>query len=137
MALGPFFIEAAVEIVEIDITEGFAAMLTPDGDSPFTIGLGDSGLVPSATVAASDDVIAVPWAYTCKHTGTFVGIPATQVTLSLVGVTFVHVAVEMAPQEWQFHRFIDYIGALHQMGVSAVARPALNPDQYEAWSAAQ
>jgi hypothetical protein len=84
-------------------------------------------------VSDAQRVAAVPWEFDCVHVGTFLGIPATFLELTLRGATFVNFAAGEDPNTWGFRRYIDYLGALNQLGVSGIQRPVLTDEQYETW----
>ena len=54
------------------------------------------------------------------------------VELELRGLTVVQVAGDS--EGWQYSRFVDFLGALHQMGVTTTTRPMLTSERYEAWN---
>ena len=54
----------------------------------------------------------------------------------LRGATFVDVR-DPDPDCWIYYRFIDYLCALHHIGVQTIARPALTPPEYLAWADAR
>jgi hypothetical protein len=127
-------IDRAIQLVQDDIVDGFKGVLNEiDDDEFFVIELGDSHLGVAELVAPSDAaVVPVPWRFRCKHEARFLGVPATFVTLDLRGTTFVFPTGDDDSQ-WLLYRYVDYLGALHQMGVSTGPRAALTPDQYEVW----
>jgi hypothetical protein len=129
-------IALAIERVEQDVVGGFDDILTPDGAGAFAIDLDESGLTPTEVVATSEVVVVVPWVFRCVHTGTFIGVQATFVHFDLRGTTVVHVgSAETDPDEWTYHRYIDFLCALHHMGISTGVRPALTPDEFLEWKA--
>jgi hypothetical protein len=123
-------IDLAKDRVRDDILGGFEGILSADGNSAFSIDLKDSGLDDTDVVAASESVVVVPWRYRCVHTGTFLEIPPTYVRFELTGTTFVNVGLDT----WVFHRFIDFLCALHHIGVSTSVRPALDGEEYRQWN---
>jgi hypothetical protein len=55
-------------------------------------------------------------------------IEETGVNFELRGTTFVDIREDES--YWVYYRYIDFIGALHQLGVPTVARPVLTaPDR--------
>jgi hypothetical protein len=126
--------------VREDIVEGLSDYLSPDPDvdpaEVFAIDLTDSGLEEADVVATSETLVVIPWAYQCVHTGPFLEIPPTYVRFELRGATFVNVADE-DPDRWPHYRFIDYLCALHHIGVQTIVRPALTPPEYLGWAAAR
>lgn len=124
---------SVLEAVGEDVIRGYRKSLSPLGGSDaFSIGLEESDLEPMQSFAQSDQLVAVPWRYECTHTGTFLEIPATHVALQLQGVTFVRVHDDNR-ESWEFHRYVDYLGALQQIGVSMSVRPALSEKEYNNW----
>jgi hypothetical protein len=116
--------------IEDDIRSGFKGVLEPIG---FNRDLEGADLDEDALVATSEQLVVVPWKYRCAHVGEFLGIPPTYVELELRGTTFVR-ALSRSESEWDFYRYIDYIGALHQIGVSTGSRPALTAEEYAVWA---
>jgi SnoaL-like polyketide cyclase len=133
MPITPSTIAEVLKEVRDDVIQGYADALEPRGGSEgFAMGLEGSGLAAEESFATSDDLVAVPWTYACTQTGPFLDIQATQVDLVLRGVTFVQVITDN-PANWWYYRYVDYLGALHQLGVSTSVRPALSPDEYQNW----
>jgi hypothetical protein len=132
MTLENDIINQAVANVRQDVVSGFARALTPIDDD-FRVELGGGHGLDSvdAVVAANDAVVAVPWTFPCVHTGEFLGIAPTYISFELRGTTFVD--ARGAADNWEYHRFVDYLGALHAIGVSTISRPVLTPDEYENW----
>jgi hypothetical protein len=124
--------EDAVELIENDIVNGFEGSLTARRDAPFAIGLSGAEVDEELTVLTSDEFVVAPWIYPCTHTGMFLGVPATYIDLDLRGTTFVD--IRRARNRWKFFRYIDYVGALHQLGVSTSGRPSLSESQYDNWN---
>jgi len=122
-------IEQALRNIEVDIAEGFDGMLSARG---FNRDLNGAELAENAVFATSDHLVVVPWVYRCTHTGDFLGVPPTYVELELRGTTFVH-ACATDPEEWEYYRYIDFIGALQQLGVTTTSRPALTEEEYGNW----
>jgi hypothetical protein len=128
-------IDAALKLVEEDIVAGFDGVFDAAGVPAFFFELDGSTLTDTDLIAPSDaSVVPVPWRFHCTHRGRFLGVPATFVELDLRGATFVH-AVGATERDWVLFRYVDYLGALHQMGAGTVTRPALTPDQYANWLA--
>jgi hypothetical protein len=127
--LEPNVIEQASRSVEADVVEGFAGMVTSRGFSPE---LHESGLDANDALATSDHLVVVPWVYRCTHTGDFLGVPPTYIELELRGTTFVH-ACAASRDGWEYYRYIDFIGALQQLGVATTSRPALSGDEFDNW----
>jgi hypothetical protein len=128
MSRGDDFVDQAKKLVQHDVEEGFRQALTSRGDAPFAFGLHDSELNDATTFATSDELVVLPWRYPCTHTGMFLNIPPTEVDLELRGTTFVDIRYD-DESTWTYYRYIDYIGALHQIGVPTVARPIVTtPD---------
>ena len=120
--------DTALGFIQDDIVGGFDGVLDATGPG-FAFELDEAGLASDDVIALSESVVVAPWVFHCTHRDTFLGIPPTFVELELRGTTFVHVNSE-DDQKWLLYRYIDFIGALNQMGVSTVARPALMPDEF-------
>jgi hypothetical protein len=135
MPIEPAVIETAKAHVQDDVVAGFDGILTPDPglESTFSINLAGSSLAEVQVVAASEaSVVVVPWVYSCVHTGTFLDIPATYIHFDLRGATFVNVGPSN-PNDWMYHRFVDFLCALHHIGVYTSVRPALTVPEYLHW----
>jgi hypothetical protein len=112
-----------MEQVQFDIEHGFDGKLSAREGERFHVGLHDSDLAGAAAIATSDSLVVVPWRYPCTHTGLFLNVPATGVDFELRGTTLVDIR---GPGEWTYYRYIDYLGALHQIGGSIDAvRPVV------------
>jgi hypothetical protein len=124
----------AVERVLTDVPLAFEDQLSPPdpGAAPdVRIDLHDAlDLEEGQMYASSDAVVVVPWVYSCAHTGYFLGVPPTRMPLELRGATFVDVR-NAERDEWMYHRYVDFLGALNQIGVSVSVRPALTEEQLE------
>jgi hypothetical protein len=142
MSISAGVIETVKNRVQSDVVSGLASSFTaddgPDAMNPaFSITLaGSDDLDEADIVAASDAFVAVPWAYACVHTGRFLDIQPTYIRFQLHGTTFVHAAAP-DPDNWTYYRYIDYLCALYNIGVSTSVRPALTADEYLAWDAAR
>ena len=119
MTIGDDVAGLARQNVQLDIESIFSDSLRLQPDATFGFGLHDSTLADTIAFATSDELVAVPWRFPCTHVGSFLDIPATLVDLELRGTTF----VDIRGAEWVYHRYIDYIGALHQIGVPTDGRP--------------
>src|SRR5262245_20475376 len=124
MSRGDDFVDLAKERVQVDVEDGFKGMLIARAGEPFTFGLHDSPLDDATTFGTSDELVVLPWRFPCTHVGTFLDIPPTELDLELRGTTFVDIR-EDDLTAWRYYRYIDYIGALHQLGVPTVARRVL------------
>jgi hypothetical protein len=110
----------AKERVQYDIEHGFREKLSSRDDARFGFGLHGSTIDDDDALLTSDHLVVVPWRFPCTHTGLFLDIPATGVDLELRGTTFIDIR---DPGAWTYHRYIDFIGALHQIGASYDVRP--------------
>jgi hypothetical protein len=132
MPLDDQTVAIALENIEDEVRSGFPGLApnTDQGRPVFQAELHDADdLDDDEIVARTERGVAVPWVYRCTHVDDFLGVPATWVNLELRGATFVRVTDD-DPLQWEYYRYIDYIGALHQMGVSVISRPALTPRQF-------
>jgi hypothetical protein len=128
MSRGDDFIEQAKERVQYDVEEGFREVLSSRTDARFIFGLHDSDLDDETTFATSDQLVVLPWRYPCTHTGNFLDIAPTEIDFELRGTTFVDIRDD-AVSTWTYYRYVDFLGALHQLGVPTVARPVVTtPD---------
>ena len=134
MPLDPSIVQDVLANIQSDIEGGFDGILAPKNG--FAFGLLDSEIQSDQAVALSDNLVVAPWQYDCVHIGVLADVPATHVEFVLRGVTVAHV-VDGDPDNALYHRYIDYLGALHQIGVSTAVRPALDPAQYDNWSVRQ
>jgi hypothetical protein len=126
MSRGDDFAVEAAQRVQLDVEQGFAGVLSARDDAAFAVGLHDSDLDAERALATSDDLVVVPWRYPCTHVGTFMNIPATLADFELRGTTFVDIR---DGKDWTYYRYIDFVGALHQIGVSTNGRPVIaEPD---------
>jgi hypothetical protein len=85
-------------------------------------------------VGRNEDVVAIPWAYRCTHDGFFLGVAPTYLDIVLRGATFVD--TRSGPDDrdnWIYYRYVDYLGALQQIGVTTATRPVVTPEQYDVW----
>jgi len=104
-----------------DVQDGFKGVLDPREDASFAISLHDSDLNDFAAVTTSDTLVVIPWQYPCTHVGAFLDIPATNARFELRGTTFVD--IRGPSSGWTYYRYIDFIGALHQIGAAYDVRP--------------
>ena len=123
-------VDQVARSIEADIQNGFAGALEPIG---FVRDLDGADLDEGDLVATAEQLVVVPWIYRCAHVGEFLGIPPTYIELELRGTTFVRVG-SGDESEWEFYRYIDYLGALHQIGVSTASRPALTAEEFAVWA---
>lgn len=119
-----------LEAVAADIAGGFEGVFS---SGEFRRELHGSDLDENEVFATAKELVAVPWVYRCRHIGDFLGVPPTFIEIELRGATFVRV-VSPDPKEWDYFRYIDYVGALHQLGVTTTSRPALTVDEFENWA---
>jgi hypothetical protein len=136
MPLGDDTVERALQNVRDDVQTAFQGVLTMRENDGIAFELHGADIDSNEVIGTSNVVVAIPWVFRCTHTGPFLGVPATMVDLELRGVTFVD-AHDTEPDRWDYYRYIDFIGALHQLGVSTVGRPALSPNEYEQWASAR
>jgi hypothetical protein len=142
MPISPGVIETVKNRVQSDVVSGLSSSFTADDradamNPAFSITLtGPEDLAEGDIVAASESFVAVPWAYACVHTGPFLDVPPTYIRFRLHGTTFVHAAAP-DPDDWTYYRFIDFLCALYNIGISTNVRPALTADEYLAWDEAR
>ena len=133
MALNSEIVTQILNTIEPDIREGFKGSFRP---IEFGRDLHGAGLADDKAFATSDLLVVAPWVLRAQHVGDFLGVPATYIEFELRGATFVQVAVDDPgnSEKWAYFRYIDYIGALQQLGVTTTTRPALTAAEYAAWS---
>jgi hypothetical protein len=130
MPLNEAVVAGAVNAVLDDVSESFGDALEQI-DAPAVDLLGAEGLEQNQMRAASEDLVVVPWVYRCRHIGPFLGVQPTDVVLLLRGATFVQVSEPDDRERWWYYRYIDYLGALNQMGISVSVRPAPTREEPE------
>jgi hypothetical protein len=128
MTRGDDFVDEAKKLVQYDVEQGFNDLLSSRTDAPFAFGLHESPLDDATTFATSEELVVLPWRYPCTHVGPFLDIPRTDADFELRGTTFVDIR-EDDPNAWRYYRYVDYIGALHQLGVPTVARRVIAPER--------
>jgi hypothetical protein len=131
MPLADEIVATAMTYVQQDIVDGFDKILDPGLNPMFEFDDLGGALAIEQSITRSDEAISMPWRYTATHVGPFLGIPATNITFTLRGMTIVIPADKL--EDWQFFRCIDYLCALHELGVTTTTRPALTPDEYGQW----
>ena len=131
MPLSDEILTTAATNVEEDVTTFFSAYLEPAGPKGgFAIELNGVEISPRELVVSSNSVVGVPWAFRGIHIADFLGVCKSGILVELLGATFVN-ASSQKEDDWTYSRYIDYLGALHQLGVSAVSRPAFMPGDFE------
>jgi hypothetical protein len=78
-------------------------------------------------VIGTDRIVAVPWTYSCRHTGDFHGLFRTGRELTIEGVTL----VDYRSGELLLHRFVDWAGVIAQLGLEVSGRIPVTEDEYE------
>jgi hypothetical protein len=131
MPLAEDIVAAAATNVQTDVEAGFSQIFRPGPHGGFAIELNGKKLEPQELVVSSNSVVGVPWVFTGEHVYDFLGVCPTGIVVALRGGTFVDVS-SGGQDTWTYSRFIDYLGALHQLGVTAVSRPAFEPKDFEA-----
>lgn len=121
MPIGDDFAAEAKQLVQRDVEDGFKGALEAREEAAFAFGLHGPDLNDFDAVTTSDTLVVVPWRYPCTHVGTFLDVPATNEKLELRGTTFVD--IRGPSNAWTYYRYIDFIGALHQIGAAYDVRP--------------
>jgi steroid delta-isomerase-like uncharacterized protein len=73
-------------------------------------------------IVAEDDRVSIRFVTTCRHTGTFMGAPATGRNLVIEGIFVRKIEGEKVVQEWQT---TDLLGTLSQMGFGTLLAYAI------------
>jgi len=83
-----------------------------------------AGLTPlDATELKVDGTTsAIEWRYELVHSGEFAGIPATNRTVTLEGVTL----VRQDGDQWLHRRYIDWLSLFGQLGLTLSGKPAVD-----------
>ncbi len=133
MTLDPEIVTQVLDTVGPDIREGFKGAFRPIS---FGRDLHGAGLADEKSFATSDSLVVAPWVLRAQHVGDFLGVPPTYIEFELRGATFVQVAADDPgnSDKWAYFRYIDYVGALQQLGVTTTTRPALTAAEYAVWS---
>jgi hypothetical protein len=92
--LGPFF----------EATDGFSVPTQFGMEPPITNG----------------QMTAVVWQYAGRHSAEFQGVPATDRVVTIRGTT----VVDHSGPEPLFHRYVDWLDVMAQLGLTANMRPA-------------
>ena len=120
MPIGP----EAIDLVRRDVEQGIGSWLIADDDVE---GAGfriqerferDGGLLGNEDTGTN----AVPWAFRGRHDRDVMGFLPTGRIIDVEGVTIIH---ETDDGE-RYARFVDWVGALAQMGVGLFNRPVLD-----------
>jgi hypothetical protein len=131
MPLSEKILSSAATNVGRDIDQCFRKFFRPEPiDGAFTVEIPGVEISMTELLVSSNSVVAVPWRYHGVHVDTFLGVPATGREVDLQGATFVLMKSEN-DNDWTYARYIDYLGMLHQLGVSTDTRPAFTPTDYE------
>lgn len=110
----------ALELVQRDVERGVGEWLSPDDvdGAGFRV-LEPFDREPNPIAAPDGGPVAIPWAWVGRHTGDVMGYLPTGQIVEVRGVTLVR-DTEKGPA---FSRFIDWVGALGDMGVTVFTRP--------------
>jgi len=104
----------ALELVQRDVEQGVGEWLSPDNvdNAGFRV-LEPFDREPNPIAAPDGGPVAIPWAWVGRHTGDVMGyLPTGQI-----------VEVRDTEKGPAFSRFIDWVGALGDMGVTVFTRP--------------
>jgi hypothetical protein len=116
--------EDALQRVRGDIGKGVGEVFGPFDEAAVTVPEGLEHLIADTEGA----VVAVPWIYSCRHIGNFKGLLPTDRPIEMHGVTFVNFTEgEDTPV---FHRYIDWLGVVNQLGLEVSWRVPVDEDQY-------
>jgi hypothetical protein len=103
----------AQELVRDDVMDGLSFAFEPTGGFGLLKSF-DGKELPAGAVTF------VPWQFSCRHVGEFLGIEATGREATIVGATAIEYRGDSEPM---FHRFIDWANVFAQLGVTMAARP--------------
>jgi hypothetical protein len=114
----------ARERVERDVVKGLGDTFAPIGDPAISVQhdyrerMGDSEVVP------------VGWIYRCRHSGDFQGLFPTNRELEIHGMTVVDYTRDR--ERPMFHRYVDWLGVITQLGLSVSWRIPVTEDEHRA-----
>lgn len=115
-------------IVQRDIVAGlgevFTAVKADDGDDVDAVRVADR--FRDEEVITNELVAAVPWVYSCRHTGDFNGLFRTGRSLEIKGVTF----VDRRDGQVMLHRYVDWEGVIQELGLSVSWRVPVTEEEY-------
>ena len=109
--------EEHLELVNDDVTAGLAEYFTPT-----------QGFLPAAGFAEGEPIsngrhTAIVWEYHGRHTAAFQGVQPTGREVVIRGTTVVDVSRRSRPV---FHRYVDWLDVMGQLGMTSTHRPALD-----------
>lgn len=110
----------AIALARRDIEEGLGESFEPAGDGWRVI----DAFVRDGEMT-NGRCTAVPWEYSCRHSGYFLGLQPTGDTFVIDGVTIVVRDVDGDSPEI-FHRYIDWATVMANLGMGATWRPTLD-----------
>jgi hypothetical protein len=106
----------AVELVAEDVAGGLEKYFTP------TKGFSVPATAKALPPISDGHYTVVSWEYRAKHTSEFQGIKATQNNVVIRGLTVVDHEASGGPL---YHRHVDWLDLMSQLGVSSTQRPAV------------
>jgi hypothetical protein len=109
--------DEVIELVRDDVERGLGSIFTAVTDEE-----GDGFFLPGRFVdtdnITSGDLSTLVWAFRCQHVDWFQGIPPSGTVLTVRGAT----VVDTANDEPEFHRYIDWLSVLSQLGYGIYPR---------------
>jgi predicted ester cyclase len=122
----PIASHPAFKMVMDDVVAGLAGTFSPreeDDIEPFRV----AERFKEADVISNASVVAVPWSFSCRHTGDFHGLFRTGRDLQIEGMTLVD-SRGGAPM---LHRYVDWLGVIAQLGLEVSGRIPVTEAEYE------
>lgn len=119
----PSFEDAQRDVRE-DIAAGIGTIFGPYEDSKVRVPDELDGPINHQ----EGDVITVPWIYEAEHNGDFQGLLPTFRLIEVHGVTVVNYSKDA--EKPTFHRYVDWLGVVNQLGLVVSWRVPVDEPQY-------
>jgi len=116
--------DEALQRVRRDIAKGIGDVFGPFEESAVTVPENLEKLIADT----QGSVVAVPWIYRCQHIGNFKGLLPTDRAIEMHGVTFVNFT--QGEETPVFHRYVDWLGVVNQLGLEVSWRVPVDEEQY-------
>ena len=116
--------QEALQSVRQDIGKGIGEVFGPFEEDAVTVPENLEKLIADS----QGGVVAVPWIYKCQHIGNFKGLLPTDRKIEMHGVTFVNYTQDEANP--MFHRYVDWLGVVNQLGLEVSWRVPVDEEQY-------
>jgi hypothetical protein len=118
--------EELLEIIAQDVMGGLQDMFGPDPAQTRSVVVHPE--FADEELPRNDRIAPLPWIYYCVHDGDFEGLAPTQRKLQIHGVTFVD--NRNKERGTQYHRLVDWMGVVTQLGLQVSWRTPVDLQQY-------